>query len=183
MSDQLIVLSVLVLLPLIPAFLLFKLLPSRAVVKGPLAGLNVALGGAFAGYVCLTVFVATYYANNLRPQTYRTWTVRGQLVFPDGTRPAVRWDLGPPMLQRDASNGFYFQIPVADGQELPDLVLEADGYPVKSVKLSGEAPFGLKNYKKSVNAKEAKIQFDEPIVFEKPAAVAASPAPSANTGG
>jgi hypothetical protein len=171
MPNQLIVLTVLVLLPVIPSFLLFKLLPSRAVVNGPLAGLNVALGGAFAGYVCLTVFVATYYAKNLRPQTYRTWSVRGQLQFPAGERPPIRWDLGPPLLQRDASNGFYFQIPVADGADLPDLVLEADGYPVKSVKLSGVARYGGTNYKKNINDSEARIDFEEPIVFEKPPAV------------
>jgi hypothetical protein len=179
MSNQLVVLSVLVLLPLIPAFLLFKLLPSRAVVKGPLAGFNVALGGAFAGYVALTVFVATYYAQNLRPQTYRTWVVSGQLEFPAGERPPIRWDVGPPMLQLDASNRFYFQIPVADGSDLPDLVLEASGYPVKSVKLSANARYGAANYKKNINIKEAKVEFEDPIVFEKPTAAPAY-SPSTN---
>jgi uncharacterized membrane protein len=62
--DDLVLLSAVVLLPLIPAFLLFKLLPSRAVVKGPLAGMNVSLGGAFGGYVALAVFVATFFASS-----------------------------------------------------------------------------------------------------------------------
>jgi len=187
MSDQIIILTVLVLLPMIPAFLLFKLLPSRAVVRGPLAGFNVALGGAFAGYVALTVFVATYYAQNLRPQTYRTWVVRGQLQFPEGERPPLRWDLGPSLLQLDANNAFYFQIPVADGTELPDLVLEASGYPVKSVKLSAEPSYGGTNYKKKIDPKEAKIQIVEPITFTKPAAAPAyaptAPAAAVITGG
>ena len=179
MPDQLVVLSVLVLLPLIPAFLLFKLLPSSADVKGPFAGFNVALGGAFAGYVALTVFVATFYAQNLRPRTFRTWVVSGQLEFPGGgERPPIRWDVGPPMLQLDASNRFYFQIPVADGSELPDLVLEANGYPVKSVMLSASARYGAANYKKKVNVKEAKVEFEDPIVFEKPAAAPAYSPPS-----
>lgn len=188
MNNQLIVLSFLVLLPMIPAFLLFKLLPSRAVVKGPFAGFNVALGGAFAGYVALTVFVATYYAQNLRPQTYRTWVVKGQLQFPSGERPPLRWDLGPPLLRLDANNGFYFEIPVADGAEMPDLVLEAAGYPVKSIKLSGNALYGATNYKRVVDAETARIQFEEPIVFEKPPATAAyaptvAPEPVMVTGG
>jgi len=33
------------------------------VVKGPLAGLNVSLCGAFGGYVALAVFAATFFAS------------------------------------------------------------------------------------------------------------------------
>lgn len=43
-------LSVVILLPLIPAFLLYKYLPSKTIAKGPFKGLNVHLTGAFAGY-------------------------------------------------------------------------------------------------------------------------------------
>lgn len=43
-------LSVVVLLPLIPAFLLYKYLPSKTIAEGPFKGLNVHLTGAFAGY-------------------------------------------------------------------------------------------------------------------------------------
>lgn len=38
------------LLPLIPAFVLFRFLPSAANVEGPFKGLTIKLGGAFAGY-------------------------------------------------------------------------------------------------------------------------------------
>lgn len=49
-----------VLLPLIPAILIYKLFPSSTVaVNGPFAGLTVKAGGAFAGY--LIVFAGTYY--------------------------------------------------------------------------------------------------------------------------
>jgi hypothetical protein len=181
MSDPIIILSVLVLLPLIPAFLLFKLLPSRAVVKGPLAGFDVALSGAFAGYFALTIIVATFYAQNLQPKKYKTWVVRGQLQFPDGERPQLCVGQGPPPMSIDANNGFYFQIPVAEGAELPDLVLEANGYPAKSVRLSPQdVPFGTK-YKKKINAKEATIQIEEPIVFTKPTAAPAYAPPAAST--
>jgi hypothetical protein len=40
-------------LPLIPAFLLFKFLPGTGNVKGPLKGMEVKFGGAFAGYLIL----------------------------------------------------------------------------------------------------------------------------------
>jgi hypothetical protein len=168
-DSQLLVLSFLVLLPMIPAFLLFKLLPSRAVVRGPLAGLNVALGGAFAGYVALTVFVATFYAQSLKPptNTYRIWTVRGQLQFPPGERPQIGWDLGPPLLTLDKGNGFYLAIPLADGAEMPDLVLEAPGYAPKSIRLKKEIGLGV-DYGPGIDEKQARISLGKPIVFEKP---------------
>ncbi|HEY0157373.1 MAG TPA: hypothetical protein VGF28_08825 [Thermoanaerobaculia bacterium] len=177
-NSQLLVLSFLVLLPMIPSFLLFKLLPSRAVVRGPLAGLNVALGGAFAGYVALTVFVATFYAQSLKPpaRTYRIWTVSGQLQFPPGERPQIGWDLGPPLLTLDRSNSFYLAIPLADGAEMPDLVLEAPGYAPKSIRLRKEAGLGI-DYACAINAKDARIQLGKPIVFEKPPTQTYAPPP------
>ena len=167
LPDQILILTVIVLLPLVPAFLLFKLLPSRAVVKGPLQGLNVALSGAFGGYVALTVFIAAFYAQTLKPQTYRTWHVHGKLELPaEASAASLRWNVGPPMLQLDANNVFYFQIPVAEGAELPDLLLEVPGYPIQSVKLSGETLFA-KNYRKKVDKSQARIVIEEPVVFRR----------------
>ncbi len=181
MEAQLIVLTVLVLLPLIPAFLLFKLLPSGAVVKGPLKGLDVALSGAFGGYVALTVFVATFYVQTLRPKPviYRTWRVSGQLQFPDGEQPRfVRGDLGRPLLDVDPAQFFTVEIPLREGAEVPNLVLQAEGYAPQSVKLIGNG-FGTKPYKKTIDPKAAKIEFEEPIVFHKPPAPQAYNAPAA----
>ena len=36
--------------PIVPAYLLFKALPSTAIVTGLLHGFKIDLGGAFAGY-------------------------------------------------------------------------------------------------------------------------------------
>ena len=49
------VLAAVMLLPLIPAFLLYKFLPSRTSVSGPFKGLNVKLTGAFGGYFLLVL--------------------------------------------------------------------------------------------------------------------------------
>ncbi|HEX7903459.1 MAG TPA: hypothetical protein VF487_06245 [Chitinophagaceae bacterium] len=40
-------------LPLTPAFILFKFLPSVGNVEGPLKGMQLKFGGAFAGYLIL----------------------------------------------------------------------------------------------------------------------------------
>ena len=87
--NELVVLTAIVMLPLIPAFLLFKLLPSRAVVKGPLAGLDVSLGGAFGGYVALTVFVATFFANEEATTPAPQSTVLVGIVSSAASRSAV----------------------------------------------------------------------------------------------
>ena len=49
------VLAAVLLLPLIPAFLLYKFLPSRTSVTGPFKGLNLKLTGAFGGYFLLVL--------------------------------------------------------------------------------------------------------------------------------
>jgi hypothetical protein len=49
------VLTAVLLLPLIPAFLLYKFLPSKTNVSGPFKGLNLKLTGAFGGYFLLVI--------------------------------------------------------------------------------------------------------------------------------
>ncbi len=48
-------LAAILLLPLIPAFLLYKFLPSKTSVGGPFKGLNLKLTGAFSGYFLLVL--------------------------------------------------------------------------------------------------------------------------------
>lgn len=62
-SNLIITLSTILLIPLIPAFILYKFLPSKTVVTGPFKGLNVNLTGAFSGYFLLVIVSLglTYY--------------------------------------------------------------------------------------------------------------------------
>lgn len=147
--DDLVMLSAVVLLPLIPAFLLFKLLPSRAVVKGPLAGLNVSLGGAFGGYVALTVFVATFFSQN-KPTSLQ---IRGTVLFPEG-EPAtgVSCEVHPPNFQR-AGTQFVLDM---DAGKKPFLQCSADGYDPQPVFLD-----------KVEKPKNGTLELKEPIVFHK----------------
>jgi len=81
-------LSLVILLPLVPAFLLFWKLPSRADVTGPLQGLNLKLGGAFAGYFALLLLVFSTHNIWNPPPTRQVWEVRGAVADEAGT--AVR---------------------------------------------------------------------------------------------
>src|SRR5262249_21725305 len=57
MIEVLAYISAAILLPFIPAYVLYKTLPSRTTVKGPFKGLNIKLGGAFGGYFLLVITI------------------------------------------------------------------------------------------------------------------------------
>ncbi|HEV2719306.1 MAG TPA: hypothetical protein VG323_04745 [Thermoanaerobaculia bacterium] len=177
-ENPIVVLTVLALLPLIPAILLFKLLPGgNTEVEGPLAGLKVKLGGAFGGYVALTAFLATFYATSLKPagSAMEEWTVVGDVRAGAGE---ITCKLSPP-LSILPGNHFFWHISKAKGTELPSIVFEAPGfegetlYLTKTAYLNGAMPIDIDDSAKIVRVKA-------PIVLPKKeavAATAAAPAP------
>ena len=83
MWTPLVMLSFIVLLPVVPAYLLFRLLPSTGNVEGKLQGLEIKLGGAFAGYVALVFLVLqteSTWDPPAPPPTASVWHVSGQVV-------------------------------------------------------------------------------------------------------
>jgi hypothetical protein len=93
-------------LPLIPAFLLFKFLPSTGEVEnggkgqGPLKGMGIKFGGAFAGYIAL--FLISYKVMNDRMKkkddSREVWTIKGNIISQDNKftaqeqKPALKID-------------------------------------------------------------------------------------------
>ena len=88
----LLTLATLVLLPVIPAILIFKVLPtSSAEVSGPFQGLRLKLGGAFSAYFVVVLLVVTAHSVWNPIPNEKIWTVTGNLVTPAGTPfPAVQ---------------------------------------------------------------------------------------------
>ncbi len=79
------VLAAVILIPLAPAFILYKLLPSKASVKGPFKGLDLNLQGAFGGYFVL-VLVAFGVMETVRPDAdafprYEEYDLSGTVVL------------------------------------------------------------------------------------------------------
>jgi hypothetical protein len=70
-----------ILLPLIPAILLFKLLPSSADVSGPFHGFQIKLGGAVAAYFLLVMVIS--FGPRPTPR-FEVFTVRGQVQDENG---------------------------------------------------------------------------------------------------
>jgi hypothetical protein len=81
------------LLPLLPAFVLFRFLPSSSDVQGPFKGLTVQIGGAFAGYF-LTVLLSWQVAVPSWPQpgrTIGTLSLASHLMMGTTARLQKRW--------------------------------------------------------------------------------------------
>jgi hypothetical protein len=167
MSDNpIVILSVLALLPLVPAILLFKLLPGGTTeVEGPLAGLKVKLGGAFGGYVALTVFLATFYWQALKPDAnaIETWTVIGDVQRPMWSE--INCKLSPP-LNIDPGNHFEWQIPVPKGAKLPHVTFEAAGYEGETLYLSDGQHIN-KRFPLDIDAKKHVVTVKAPIALQK----------------
>jgi hypothetical protein len=91
MSDPKITLVLIVLLPMIPAYFLFRNLPSTGDVKGTIfKGMEIKLGGAFGGYFVVMFFIFHYMDKwsppppPPLPPTAEVWHLSGQLADSSG---------------------------------------------------------------------------------------------------
>jgi len=141
-------------LPIVPAFILFKLLPSNAVVNGPFQGFRINLGGAFAAYFALVLLIL-FTKNSVwdpPPPAYQVWTVTGTITNDKGEPFSV---LGPedisllPPSQTLSNGWFTIDIPVKPGQggtvDYPTLFLSHQGFGTVSVDLdpNSKPPNGI----------------------------------------
>ena len=194
--------SAIVLLPMVPAFVLFKYLHSKAKLTGPLEGFNIVLGGAFAGYVVVLVVIIKFLMPTLMPPAAPPtpcdlWTVTGRVEVDGAQAPAllanVQGNLRPPDLRFFSSDGrFQWQIGIlkdpmgAFGSTTIELVLPGHHAPV--VTMDGpdkkEAPF--QDYGLAYDSKEKTITIGKPINLVSDTAsyspAAAQPAPPIVTG-
>jgi hypothetical protein len=134
---SLLILVCVILLPVLPAFLLFKALPSTAMVSGPLQGFTVNLGGAFAGYFAVVVLVIA--SHNIlfpRPQPYQVWELSGTVTDENGNpiQPLAATDVvfDPPLYQPDLGGAFSVTFPTipapGGGTTYPKLFISHSEY-------------------------------------------------------
>lgn len=147
MSDFMLII-VAVLLPAIPASLLYWKLPSKASVKGPFKGLNIALQGAFAGYFLLVITVFGFFALRPKPPNFRydVWEVRGKIAWNQNggaINPGQLQLTLVPANQKVLGDGsFVMQVaPEVNGERLkfPTLVIEHPDFQTVSVDLNVNA--------------------------------------------
>src|SRR5262245_56147344 len=95
--SSIITLGFIILIPMIPAYFLFRALPSTGEVDGKLfKGMEIKLGGAFAGYFAVVLLI--FYKPDIwaprppQPETAAVWHLSGQVVD-DAGMPIERLDI------------------------------------------------------------------------------------------
>jgi hypothetical protein len=93
MVETITLLAAVILIPLVPAFLLYKFLPSKAAVKGPLKGLQLNLQGAFAGYFALVLLsfgiIELNRSDTAAFPRYEEYDLFGSIVLKDADSPEL----------------------------------------------------------------------------------------------
>lgn len=125
-----------ILLPILPAYLLFKTLPADAAVEGPWNGLKIKLGGAFGGYFLLVLIVFGYFywlndrrfknedvshiqseSREIKVYTIKgDWKVEGESLDP-GELACLQLVINPETSKVYSSGSFEAQIPVRPKQD------------------------------------------------------------------
>jgi hypothetical protein len=185
--------AVWILVPMVPAIVLFKVIPSDASASGPLFGLRWKLGGAFAGYAF--VLLASYYlfiagitkhifeqqdADLARTEQElgEPWTITGQIHKVDGTVPnETKFMTQPQFFDVRDDTGFFsvkVLLPRRKATDVlpPDLVITCDHYVQQTVSLQWEnAPkpqfaIGEAKYTATRDPATHKITISPAIVLE-----------------
>jgi len=133
-----------VLVPVIPAYLLFKAIPSRADTTGHLQGMEVKLGGAFAGYFALLLLIGVDYQRLFpAPVLYQVWELSGKVTDETGKPiPALNAEnihLSPPSVQTYPDGTFnltFVTIPGRTGKfAFPTLSVQAGDFFAPTISL------------------------------------------------
>jgi hypothetical protein len=168
-----------VLLPMIPAILIYRLFPNTTVaVSGPLASLTVRAGGAFAGY--LAVFAAIYVlvrpaANIISGFEHSLWSVTGEVKLLDkDNKPRIASDLlaklklTQPESMSKESYHVTISISENDRGKFPLLLLEIPQWGSKVIDLNAERDVEIDEYSKSIRIKDPIEIKEEPSAQNVP---------------
>ncbi len=73
-----------VLLPLLPAILIFLMFPkAEMVAQGPLQGLSIRAGGAFGAYLIILLVLMAWMSTTSLRRVPRTWTIAANVIVKD----------------------------------------------------------------------------------------------------
>jgi len=174
---SLIWLVLIVLLPVLPAWILFKYLPSTAVVKGPLKGLDINVGGAYAAYFILVVLLLYTRERFVTPALYQVWAVHGTVTDETDDVPLELFkeqdiSLIPPELNVYEHGSFslhFYSSPPPGGQgfEYPELNIGHKNFGNIKILLDPAELKSQKNQRWSANIDESSRQIHLKIRLHK----------------
>jgi hypothetical protein len=164
-----------ILLPIIPALLLFKLLPlSTADVSGPFHGLQIKLGGAVGAYFLLVLVI--YFGPRPTPP-YEVWTLKGYIQDENGTYvppDKINMNIQPRSVEYLTDGSFEMDVLVKRGQsgrvKFPTLMVEWQPpqlFGNAAVHLDSASQLFGKKYKLKIDQASREIEVAEPIQLKK----------------
>ena len=161
MNDPVLLMTFAFLLPLVPAYILYRMLPSATKVGGPFKGLDLQLSGAFAGYFLLVVMAFSFLYSRKPVATDELWLVSGQIECKSHSLSDVRINLAGYNPIGDGT--FTIRVPVSrsiSGEiTFPTLVIEDTGHEPAYIHLDEDAPkFGQQFWKLSKHPESKAIK-------------------------
>jgi hypothetical protein len=158
MANLTILVVLAILVPIIPAFLLYKSLPARTTVSGPFKGLNIQLSGSFAGYFIIvlltTGLIVTYWETCPK---YQLWTITGNIrLSGEDIVQGVDLSIKPPHPYIDPTGGFIIKVPLEKEEIVNSAIsIHKEGYSPVAISLNKEKePHGVEFYKETITIKK-----------------------------
>ena len=173
-----------VMLPLVPAILIYRLFPSTAVaVSGPFANLTVRASGAFAAY--LVIFAGTYILVNRAYEEvsgfqHPAWRLKGHIVLVDKDGREVRAEniLRNINIRTDPDQfkvqSYRVQLSIPEiGGDLPAVIFEVENWGKKEIDLRSASEVTIDRSRKIIEIKNPitiKDQFGGSLRLDLPLA-------------
>jgi hypothetical protein len=177
--------SILVLVPVIPAFLLFKALPSKAIITGPLQGLNVNLSGAFGAYFVLVLTLITAHSV-WDPPIGKVWSVDGTVLDDKGNPMPIletsQIKVDPAPIRIVGSGAFHVDFATTVGPTgdpvYPSLTIAGNDFLENPIPLDPVHPIDNKDLAMQWFPNQQKIRISRIVMHKLPAYNDSGPAPT-----
>jgi hypothetical protein len=170
MTNELLLIAFAILIPIVPAYILYKALPSTSTVEGPFQGLTIRLSGAFGGYFLLVILIFGFHYSQPK---YEVWEVQGRLQTDQGVsleKPTL--SLLPSSINVSPDGRFNVLIPttpgINGGLRFPQLHIEHEGYQSVDLDLNENEPgYGQEKCRILKIDGEKKLKLDNSVVLKQ----------------
>jgi hypothetical protein len=165
-----------VLVPIVPAYVLYKSLPNKTVVKGPFQGLNVQLSGSFGGYFLIVLIV--FFCPHIWQEEpkFELWEIKGRVQCRDCVYgqeiDRLSISLNPPNVTLLDTGEFRAQIARAPGQtgqlSFPILVVQHPDFQTVTIDLNEQAAgYGQQALRLKRDQAARTITVEDSLVLQK----------------
>jgi hypothetical protein len=176
---------ILVIVPVFPAFLLFKALPSKAIITGPLQGLNLNLSGAFGAYFALVLLLIGAHSV-WDPPIGKVWSLDGTVMDENGnpmpTLETAQVKVDPAPIRIIGSGAFHVDFATTVGPTgdpiYPSLTIAGSNFLESPIPLDPVHPIENKDLKIEWDSNKQRIHITRIVMHKLPAYNESGPAPA-----